>query len=81
MKNYLLSTTSMFYVAFVISMLPQYYAQAESALGFAYDDVTSCSGSVVEMNSLSFECNGESSASCILGDEVTMTGQCKLLRK
>ena len=44
-------------------------------LGIAYDDVTSCSSSVVEMNSLSFDCN--QATGCTLGDEVTVTGQCK----
>ena len=49
--------------------------QAESVMGFAYDGVTTCSSSVVEMNSLSFDCNED--AGCTLGDDVTITGECK----
>jgi len=54
--------------------------QADSSLGFSYSDVTGCSDSVIEMDSLDFDCGSNDQSgnpTCLTGSEVTVTGTCK----
>lgn len=62
-----------FTILWIAATMPQ-ITTAEQAMGFKYDDISSCSSSVVEMDSLEFECN--SNSDCTTGDEVTFTGTC-----
>ena len=65
----------MIFIFTCLLFLGEILSPIRAELGIAYNDVTSCSSSVVEINSLSFDCN--QATGCTLGDEVTMTGQCK----
>ncbi|CAB9498204.1 expressed unknown protein [Seminavis robusta] len=63
---------SLLTVLFLTSLFPQ-VTNADSTMGFLYDNVAECSSSVVTMDSLAFDC--DTSTGCTTHDEITITGQ------
>ena len=63
----------MILLCLLLLVLAFHGVQAESQLGFVYNDVASCSSSAVTVDSLSFNC--DTTTGCVIGDEVNIKGE------